>query len=130
MAKPLGSSKTGGRQKGVPNKKTAFLCESLSSLECDVPTRILELMPSLPPDRQADIWLELLQYLYPKRKPIDSNSEHSSASQQVVVNVTSEADKKSVDERKQSIKKYIRALIQTDEAFRGECKRIIEGIEI
>ncbi|OFZ15713.1 MAG: hypothetical protein A2Z20_08960 [Bdellovibrionales bacterium RBG_16_40_8] len=72
MARPRGISKTGGRKRGTPNARTVMLGEALAILECDVPKRLVELLPRLEPDKQADVLLELMKYLYPKRTDIGS----------------------------------------------------------
>lgn len=76
-------SKTGGRQKGTPNKKTLLLEELLNSkglepiqgladclneldgLVADEPEEKLKVITA-----RANIYMELMQYLYPKRKAI------------------------------------------------------------
>lgn len=65
--KPPGS----GRKKGIPNKRTELLRDVLENLECDVPQKLIALLPSLPPDGQAHVLLELLSYLYPRRKAME-----------------------------------------------------------
>lgn len=88
MAKPKGSPKTGGRQKGTPNKRTQILQEILDELELDVPREIVRILNAadpgsddfhplngLSPKERSDILLNLMQYLYPKRKAV----EHSGA---------------------------------------------------
>jgi hypothetical protein len=66
-----GLKKTGGRRAGTPNRRSVMLHELLQSLDCDVPKRLVALLPELSPERQADVLLELMQYLYPKRKAIE-----------------------------------------------------------
>jgi hypothetical protein len=73
MARPIGIEKSGGRGKGTPNRKTVTLHDALSDL--DVPKRLIELIPTLEPAKQADVLVQLMSYLYPKRKAI----EHSGA---------------------------------------------------
>lgn len=60
-----------GRQKGTPNKKTLILTEILDSLDCDVTQRLTELLPQLQPEKQADVLLELMSYIFPKRKALE-----------------------------------------------------------
>jgi hypothetical protein len=60
-----------GRKKGTPNKKTVVLLEVLELVGLNVPQKLTELLPSLEPEKQADVLLELLSYLYPKRKALD-----------------------------------------------------------
>ncbi len=71
MARPTGIKKTGGRKKGTPNKKTFILRDVLDSFGCDVPQRIVDLLPELKPEKQADILVELMKYLFPTRKAIE-----------------------------------------------------------
>jgi hypothetical protein len=67
--KPLGS----GRKIGVPNKRTQDLQEVLDSCDLDVPRRLVELLPSLTPEKQADLLMRLMDFLYPKRKAIEQS---------------------------------------------------------
>jgi hypothetical protein len=75
MARPVGLSKTGGRIKGTPNKSTQNLVEVLDSLEFSIPDRLLKLMPSLSPEKQADVLMGLLRYIYPTRKAVEHSGE-------------------------------------------------------
>lgn len=61
----------GGRKRGTPNKKTKLLQTTLEQLGPDLPSRLLLLLPELPPEKQADVLLELMQYVFPKRKAIE-----------------------------------------------------------
>lgn len=78
MAKGI---KTGGRMKGSPNKKSELLSEALDSLKFNLPLRLAEIFPKLTPDKQMDCLLELLQYLYPKRKAIEVDENENAQSQ-------------------------------------------------
>lgn len=71
MAKQVGSYKTGGRKKGTPNKRTLHLFENLNSVGLDVISKLSEILPQLPIEKQADVLLELMPYIYPKRKAIE-----------------------------------------------------------
>lgn len=62
-----------GRKKGTPNKKTLVLSESLEKLKLDIPARLNELLPLLSYEKQADVLLELMSYIYPKRKPLEAD---------------------------------------------------------
>lgn len=78
MAWPTGTprgEKTGGRKKGVPNKRTLQLTEALENLNFDVIERLAVLMPELTYEKQVDVCLGLMPYLYPKRKPISPNPD-------------------------------------------------------
>ena len=67
-------TKTGGRKKGTPNKKTTELMELLGDYNPIV--RLIEIAKdeNTSLDMQVKINLDLLPYIYPKRKSIDMNS--------------------------------------------------------
>jgi hypothetical protein len=70
-----------GRRKGSPNRKTTQLSVTLEALGQDIPTKIAELLPQLSAGRQVDVYLELMQYIYPKRKAMEiSRPENEQAS--------------------------------------------------
>ncbi len=62
--------KTGGRQKGTPNKRTTEVAELLSALNCDPIQGMAEI--AMDPDNSAELrgrmFAELAGYLFPKRK--------------------------------------------------------------
>jgi hypothetical protein len=78
MARPSGLPKTGGRKTGTPNRKTAALKSIVDELGLDVPSRLRELLPNLSPEKQADVLLDLMSYLYPKRKAIEHSGPDGS----------------------------------------------------
>jgi hypothetical protein len=65
--------KTGGRKKGVLNRRTAELVERLDALNCDPVTALTRISKSESAtlELRARINLELLQYLFPRRKAVD-----------------------------------------------------------
>lgn len=64
-----------GRKKGTPNVKTLML-EKIFELNGYSPSEeLLKLLPSLDEKDQAKVHLELMQYLYPKRKELPDLSE-------------------------------------------------------
>ena len=71
MAKGI---KTGGRKAGTPNKKTTELIELLG--DYNPITRLIEIAKdeNTPLDMQVKINLDLMPYIYPKRKSIDMNT--------------------------------------------------------
>jgi hypothetical protein len=71
MAKTTGSIKTGGRKKGTPNKRTEALRDLFAKKDFCVPERIIELLPTLEPAKQIDVLVQLMGYLFPKRKAIE-----------------------------------------------------------
>lgn len=85
MPKPIGSTKSGGRIKGTLNKKTQHLAEVLEELNFGVLARLVELMPKLSIEKQADILLSLMSYLYPKRKAFELTNLDSKNAPQVIL---------------------------------------------
>ena len=77
MSRLEGTPKTGGRQKGTPNKKTADLQSTLINLGFDLLDEIVKTIPDLKPDKKADVLLELMGFLYPRRKAIAYTDEIS-----------------------------------------------------
>lgn len=63
--------KNGGRLKGTPNKKTQQLDEKLEDLGFDVIAELHRLLPSLDSVNRSKVLLNLLDYIYPRRKAID-----------------------------------------------------------
>lgn len=61
--KPAGS----GRKPGTPNRATQQLREILEAEGLDPAKKLAQLLPSLEPEKQADVCLALLKYLYPTR---------------------------------------------------------------
>lgn len=68
-----GHEKVGGRKKGTPNRLTENLEIALAEMNLDPVAILTRLMPKLPPEKQADIALNLMGYLYPRRKAIEIN---------------------------------------------------------
>lgn len=62
-----------GRKRGTPNKKTVVLSALFESKGIDIPLKLLELIPQLTPEKQADILLNLLPYLYPKFRATENS---------------------------------------------------------
>lgn len=71
MGRLRGTSKSGGRKKGTPNKKTLLLSDIIEQGSQSLPERILELLPKLPVDKQANVLLKLMEFIYPKRKAVE-----------------------------------------------------------
>lgn len=70
--KPRGS----GRKQGSRNKRSEHIETTLRIIGLNVPERILELLPQLSVDKQADVLLNLMAYLYPKRKAVEILDSH------------------------------------------------------
>ncbi len=62
--------KTGGRQKGTPNKRTAEIAELLSALNCNPIEGMVQIAmdQSNPAELRGRMFAELAGYLFPKRK--------------------------------------------------------------
>lgn len=71
-----GKAKTGGRQKGVPNKRHTIF-ESLEQIrtEDNVPIDIVKLffdgLMTMPPYQRVDALLKLMEFVYPKQKLLE-----------------------------------------------------------
>lgn len=71
--------KTGGRQKGTPNKRTQNVIDKLAALKCDP----IEAMARIAKDAEkagdlnvaSQMYKELAQYIAPKRKAIEMTAE-------------------------------------------------------
>lgn len=90
--------KFGGRKKGTPNKRTLILQEHLDKMQLDPIQGIrgcldeLELVDVYEPEdkislikAKAAIYLELLQYIYPKRRAIDIQATLDNGNKKQVV---------------------------------------------
>ena len=75
MPRQKGTVKTGGRKKGTPNKRTKVLSEALLNNGIDIPQKLAEIFPNLSYDKQADVLLSLMSFVYPKRKSIEIAEE-------------------------------------------------------
>lgn len=78
MARVKGTPKTGGRQKGTPNKRTRELNEIFESINFNIPERLAAIIPALPLEKQADVYLKLMEFQYPKRKAVEVKDESTS----------------------------------------------------
>ena len=75
-SKPRGAKpgeRRGGRKTGTPNKTTAELQARLAELKSDPITYLAKVMndPKADPLRRDRVALELIQYMYPKRKAVE-----------------------------------------------------------
>jgi hypothetical protein len=87
MPRSRGLTKTGGRKKGTPNKRTQEVTELLDSLGCNP----IEGMVKIAEDSGVDIsirsrmYAELATYIFPKRKAmsVDLSIETESYEQRI-----------------------------------------------
>jgi hypothetical protein len=72
--RPVGLPKTGGRQKGTPNRASLSVEEKLNTVGCDpiVEMGKLAMNPKFPPEVRAKILYGLAEFIHPKRKPTDA----------------------------------------------------------
>ncbi len=60
-----------GRKPGTPNKKTVELKSVLDELSVDPVRALFDLLPMLDLEKQADVYMRMMEYLYPKRKAVE-----------------------------------------------------------
>jgi hypothetical protein len=72
-------TKTGGRKKGTPNRRTLEVVDLLNNLGCDPIEGMarLALDPTNSPELRGRLFSELAQYVAPKRKSIDVSWKES-----------------------------------------------------
>lgn len=67
--------KTGGRKKGTPNKKSAYIEEQLANLDCDPIEGMARIAANAEKEKNPQLagamYKELASYLYPKKKAVD-----------------------------------------------------------
>lgn len=69
-----GAPKTGGRKKNTPNKQTAGVqAEIEARLGKSLPIAVLDELDSLDAKDRAYIFLDLMNYVYAKRKAIENS---------------------------------------------------------
>jgi hypothetical protein len=71
--RPLGHPKTGGRQKGTPNRATQDVAEKIAALGCDPIEGLAKIAMDgkNSAELRARCYMDLAQYVHPKRKPVD-----------------------------------------------------------
>ena len=94
----------GGRQKGTPNKKTLILKDLLDKMSFDPAKKLVEMMPDLNYELKAKICLELMEYLYPKRKAIEHSGPDGEA---IEINQHQDIDQEQVNQLKAELKKLV-----------------------
>lgn len=82
--KPVGS----GRKRGTPNRRHTVLVEALEAIDFSIPERLVELLPKLTPEKQADVLLDMMSYVFPKRKSLELSGQIEPANRpQVIVTI-------------------------------------------
>ena len=71
MGRSPGQHKTGGRQKGTPNKNSKRIHALLEDLDFSPLCHLVEILSTLTPDTQAKVCMQLMEYTFPKRKSVD-----------------------------------------------------------
>ena len=70
-----GHTKTGGRKKGTPNKRTADIIERLKGE--DIVGSLLEIAHTTEKEEtKVTVYKELLKYVYPQRKAVEIETEN------------------------------------------------------
>lgn len=98
----IDGQKTGGRKKGTVNKRTLILQEVLEKLQMNVPEKIAETLTQVEDALtrcmdaeelilglrlKADIYLNLMQYIYPRLKSIETTDTTQKSNEPIHVNV-------------------------------------------
>jgi hypothetical protein len=94
MARQKGTTKTGGRKKGSLNRATRNLVEFFEKIDFNLPEEVIKLLPELSPKERANLYLKLMEFIYPKRKAQEielSGQEQNPVS--IQVNFVSPEDK-------------------------------------
>lgn len=60
-----------GRKKGTLNKNSKHLADVLESIGFNIPEKLVEILPQLTIEKQADVLINLMSYIYPKRKAVE-----------------------------------------------------------
>ena len=78
--------KTGGRQKGTPNRRTADVAERLEAMGCDPIEGMAKLAmdEAIEPALRGRLFGELAQYIYPKRKALEYSIEPSATIEELL----------------------------------------------
>lgn len=75
-----GKPKTGGRQKGVPNKSKTLVRDIVEkALGQTIPERLLDISQNLDPKEQASLLMDLMPFCYPKLQTIECTMDESEA---------------------------------------------------
>lgn len=107
MRRPKGGMKTGGRQKGVQNKKTVLFSQVLEELKFNIAEEAVKLYHSLQPEQK----LECLKFMavYTHAKPVEPN-QGLNINTAVQINANDPGESKGVDLSGEDIRKLVQYL--------------------
>jgi hypothetical protein len=80
--------KTGGRQKGTPNKLTSELKELIGAFTVGNWGQFVKAVNSLDPKEQAEVFIKLLKYVVPAQQKIELDGDLKTAAIEVTFNPT------------------------------------------
>lgn len=96
MARPKGTPKTGGRQKGTPNKTTASIREWLIEVIGKNQRQIEKDLKELEPGARLQVIAKLLPFVVPKMESINATIDYNKLSDEqldmVINEITKEID--------------------------------------
>jgi hypothetical protein len=104
--KPVGS----GRKRGSRNKRTTDLNDVFERLDFNVPEQIVALLPELPAEKRVDTMLELMNFVYPKRKAVENTVAQDPRSAQEIRD-----DNMTPEERRAEMNRLIKLINDTDD---------------
>lgn len=81
----VGHKRTGGRKKGTPNKNRPDLIRELEARNFNVLDEILKILPSLDAAMKIRSLLNLMEYIYPRKRAITIDEEETQAIQAKIV---------------------------------------------
>ena len=117
-AKPSGS----GRKRGTPNRKTLNLEAALKAHGLEVIPTLAGTLPELDAEKRAQICVQLLSYLYPKRKSVEL--EQTIMPQPQAAAPPREKTREEIEQsRARTLEKLI-TLIQLDDSFRNAAAQV------
>lgn len=86
MARPKGTPKTGGRQKGSLNKRTKEIHESLELVMAGLASTLIQDIQSVNPSRRLQLYTDLMNYIKPKLAS-NKNDDNVNHTGEVVISV-------------------------------------------
>lgn len=113
MPRATGTPKTGGRKKGTPNGRTGELVDQLADSGLDVVSEIAKALPELEAETRVETLMELMGFLFPKRKAIEHSGQLETA---VPPGQSNEIASKSLGELRAESLKITERFIKSDAA--------------